>query len=288
MKRTALTLLLLCLLAGNRLAADDWIGLEQQSPLSASADLAIEDNGDMNGGVNLELALGDRVRLSGDYHVYELSDEDEDLLNLALVTALWLELTELIDVEINYFFEGDIDELEKDSLGLALGFNHGNWNLRIEASDGELRLFTRDDLRDVRIPAIPERIDTDLVGYGLRLGWQQYNWHWQVFHQRYDYDRDLSPLASSNFAQFIVKSSALAQSSLLISKYTGLGAGYSDFEDDYSFLLLQDQSAIDDMHTDTLVLSWQHWAGRHVGYLLDASFPESEAAGLMLGLRWVM
>jgi len=288
MKRFVFSLLLLPLVAGGRLAAEDWIGLEQASPFAFGADLAVEDTGEYLGGVDFDLALGDGAGLFGNYRVYELSDDVEEFQSLALATAIWFELSELVDLEVSYFFEGNIDELEKENLGLALDFGRGNWNLRLQAEDGETRLFTRGDLGDVISRVIPERIDSDFVGYGLSLGWQGDDWYWQLSQQRFDYERDLSTLGSSDFAQFIVESSALAQSSLLVSKYTALLIGFADFENDYSLLLARDRSAIDDVDNDTLVLSWQHWASRSHGYLLAASFPESEDAGLALGLRWVM
>lgn len=288
MKRFTLTLLLLPLLVSGRLAAEEWIGLDDRPALFVGADIAVEDTGDFNGGVNLGLALGDSAEVYAVYHSYELSDEDEEFRGLSLATALWFDLTALVDVEVSYFFEGDIDEIEKETLGLALGLNRGDWSFRVEFANGDLQLFTREVTGDVLNNLVPERIDSDLTGYGLVLGWQQQAWYWQLTHQRYDYEEDLSPLANSRFAQFIVKSSQLAQNSLLISKYTAFLFGYADFENDYALLLAQDQSAIDEVYTNSLTMSWQHWTSRHLGYLVAASFSESEDAGLTLGLRWVM
>jgi hypothetical protein len=288
MKRLTLTLLLLPLLAGETLAAEDWIGFEEVPPLQAGFDLAVEDGGDLSGGFNLRLALGDSAGIYGDYHVSELSDEEEEFERLALVTALWFQLSELVDLEVSYFFEGNMDELEKETLGLALGFNRGNWNFQLQLEDGELHLFTRGELGDIVSEVIPEQIDSDLDGFGLRLGWQQRSWYWQASHQRFDYERDLSPLDTNAFVQFIVKSGVLAQSSLLISKYTTFVVGHADFENDYSLLLVQEQSAIDDIYSDSLMVSWRHWTSPNLGYLIAASFSESEDAGLTLGLQWVM
>jgi hypothetical protein len=288
MKRLTVTLLLLPLLAGEILAAEDWIGFEEVPPLQAGFDLAVEDGGDLNGGFNLQLALGDSAGIYGDYRVSELSDEEEEFESLALATALWFQLSELVDLEVSYFFEGNVDELEKETLGLALGFNRGNWNFQLQLEDGELHLFTRGEPGDIVSSVIPEQINSDLDGYGLRLGWQQQSWYWQVSHRRLDYERDLSLLDTSAFVQFIVKSGVLAQSSLLISKYTTFVVGHADFENDYSLLLAQEQSAIDDIYSDSLMVSWRHWTSPNLGYLIAASFPEFEDAGLTLGLQWVM
>ena len=288
MKRLTLTLLLLPLLAGEKLAAEDWIGFEEVPPLQAGFDLAVEDGGDLNGGFNLQLALGDSAGIYGDYRVSELSDEEEEFERLALATALWFQLSELVDLEVSYFFEGNMDELEKETLGLALGFNRGNWNFQLQLEDGELHLFTRGELGDIVSRVIPEQINSDLDSYGLRLGWQQQSWYWQASHQRFDYESDLSPLDTNAFVQFIVKSGVLVQSSLLISKYTTFVVGHADFENDYSLLLAQEQSAIDDIYSDILMVSWRHWTSPNLGYLIAASFPESGDAGLTLGLQWVM
>jgi len=288
MKQLALLLLFLPLLLGDRLAAEDWIGLDETSALELGADLAVEDTGEYRAGVTFDQELGTGAGINGDYRFFELSGDEEEFESLALATALWIELSELVDVEVSYFFEGNIDELEKETLGLALGFNRGDWNFQVQVEDGEMRLFTRSDLSNQLSRIIPDRIDSDVVGYGFLLGWQHEGWYWQASYQRFDYDRDLSVLDRSDFARFIVKPSALAQSSLLISRYSALVIGYAAPLDDYSLMLAQDQSAIDNVYNDILVVNWQHWISRNLGYLLAVSFPESEEAGLSLGLRWVM
>ncbi len=74
-----------------------------------------------------------------------------------------------------------------------------------------------------------------------------------------------------------------------MSEYTSLLVGRADLDNDYSILLWRDRAAIDDLSGDTMTLSWQHWAGENLGYLLAISVPgDDEVVGLTLGLRWVM
>ena len=288
MTRDRLTLLLLVLMTGNCLASDDWIGLDEEPGLVLGADIAVDDQGDLTAGLNLELPIGASAGFDGSYRVSELSDDEGDLQHKALLGALWFQLSERVDIELNYFFEGDFDEIEKETLGVALGFTHGNWRFQLQTEEGELHLFTRSDLNDLINREIPDRFASDVDGYSLSIIWQQQNWYWQAIHQRFDYERDLSGLGRSSIVQFVIRPDALAQSSLLISEYSAVLIGFTNTANDYSLQLAQDQSAIDDIYTDTLMISWQHWSSTYFAYLLETSFVEPDDARLVVGIRWLM
>lgn len=289
MKRLMLALLLLPIFLADSFAAEDWLGLEDYPLFSLGAELSSDQAGNLAAALDPGLALNDRARIHGRYQIYQLSDDHEEFESLSLATTLWMQVSQSTEVEIGHFFEGNFDQLEKESLGLALGFSQGNWNIRFEFEEGDLLIFTRNDLGNVFDRAIPDRIDSELSSYAVSLGWQKQQWYWQASHKRYDYEVDLSRLNNSSLIQLIVKSAALAQTSLLISENTAIIIGHADYDDDYSIWLLQDRSAIDHLVNNSLVLNWQHWGGENLAYLLTASFPgQSEALGLSLGLRWVM
>jgi len=282
--------LLLCLLLApvDYGRAAEWLGLDEPS-IDLGLDVAVENDGDLNGGVSISLPLGGRAGVDGDYRISELSDDEESFDSLALATAIWFQLSELVDVEALHFFEGNEDELEKETLGLALGLRRGDWQFRLQLEEGELQLFTRDDLSDFFSRIVPERFSTDVSGYALMLGWQRDAWYWQAGFWRYDYEDDLSFLERSDFAQFIVKSSALAQSSLLVSEIDSILVGRFSFDNDVSLMLARDRSAIDNRHSDSLTLTWQHWPDANLGLSVAATVPgESELSGLSLGLQWVL
>ena len=276
-------------LSSSRLAAEEWLGLDQELPALVGIDLGRDEEEDSTAAFMLALPLGDSAGYYGYYSNTELSDAGQEFDSLALVTTIWFQLSKLVDLELGHFFEGNDGELEKETLGIALGLSQGNWNFRVQLDDGELLIFTRDEVTDFLGGFIPDRFDSDVSGYSLTLGWQADSWYWQASHQGFDYETDLTPLDSSRFAQFIVKSSALAQSSLLISESTSFLVGHADYDNDYSILIYQDQSAIDQGRAETLALSWQHWANPRFGYLLVASMPvPADSIGLTLGLRWVL
>lgn len=282
-------LMLPVLLAGGVLQAEEWLGLNDNPQLLLLADISVADNGDLSGGINADAPIGAKAGFRVDYRHYELSDDVESFDSLDLATALWIELSELVDVEVGYFFEGNEEELEKETLGLALDFNRGNWNLRLQFEEGELLVFTRDGLGVVRDRLIPERLESDLSSNGVILDWQGDAWYWQLSHSRYDYEASLSNLGNNALTQFIVKSAALAQSSLLVSKRTSVVVGHADYFNDYAIQMSRDQSAIDDLHSNSLVMNWQHWLSSNIALNMAAIFPgESEFVGASLGLRWVM
>ena len=289
MKLTAILALVLTIVSGSGTASDEWLGLEPEQPILIGFDLGQDEVEDLSAAFVLSLPLGNSAGYYGYYGNTELSDDGQEFDSRALATVIWFELSELIELEVQHFFEGNTDELEKETLGLSLAFSRGDWNFRVQLEDGDLIIFTNEDIRDSFDTFVPDRFDSDVSGYTLALGRQVDPWYWQISYQRFDYEEDLTPLSRSLFAQFIFKSSALTQSSLLISRSTSVLLGRADYDNDYSISIYQDKSAIDDSDEESLLLSWQHWANRQLGYLFAASIPvPGDSIGVTLGLRWVL
>lgn len=290
MSRLNIMLLVFALTSDSCLAAEEWIGLDDEQPVLIGIDLGEDEFEDSSRALLLSLPLGERMGYYGYYNETELSDLDQEFDSLTLVTAIWFQLSQLLEIEVQYFFEGNGGELEKETLGLALALNQGKWSFRVGLEEGETLFFTRDIDSDFFDNFVPDSYATDVSGLGLSLGWQDNPWYWQASYQRYDYEKDLSALSRSAFARFIVKSSTLAQSSLLISQNASLLLGHADYDNDYSLQLSQAQSAIDESYDEMLMLSWQHWASQRFGYLLAAAtaLPLDDSVGFTLGLRWML
>jgi len=282
--------LLIMLWPGPRVEAEDWIGLEQNPPVLLGADLGEDEIGDSYRALLLDLPLTDSAGFYGYYSETELSDADQSFDSLALVSALWLQLNQLVEIEMQHFFEGNEGELEKETLALALGLDQGQWNFRVQLETGEALFFTRDNDSDFFDRFVPDRFSTDVSAVTVSLGRRHASWYWQASYQRIDYEKDLGALDQSLFARFVVKASTLAQSSLLVAQNATLLLGYTDLENDYSVQVSQNQSAIDQTYEDTLLLSWQHWISRRFGYELGAAttLPGEDDTGLTLGLRWML
>ena len=289
MKLTMPLALVLTIVSGPGSASEEWLGLEPEQPILVGFDLGRDEVEDLSAAFVLSLPLGNGAGYYGYYGNTELSDDGQEFDSLTLATVIWLELSELIELEIQHFFEGNTDELEKETLGLSLALSRGDWNFRVQLEDGDLLIFTNNDIGDFLDRFVPDRLDSDVSGYALALGRQVDPWYWQISYQRYDYEEDLTPLGSSLFAQFIFKSSALTHSSLLISRSTSVMLGHADYDNDYSISIYQDKSAIDDSEEESLLLSWQHWTNSQLGYLFAASIPvPGNSIGVTLGLRWVL
>ena len=289
MKLPRFLALVLTIVSGSGTASDDWLGLEPEQPILIGFDLGQDEVEDLSAAFVLSLPLGNSAGYYGYYGNTQLSDDGQEFDSLSLATVIWLELSELLELEVQHFFEGNSDELEKETLGLSLALSRGDWNFRVQLEDGDLLIFTNDDIRDFFDTFVPDRFDSAVTGYTLAMGRQVDPWYWQISYQRYDYEEDLTPLSSSLFAQFIFKSSALTQSSLLISRSTSVLLGHADYDNDYSISIYQDKSAIDDSEEESLLLSWQHWANQQLGYLFVASIPlPGDSIGVTLGLRWVL
>ena len=290
MKRLQIFFLMLALVPATRAAAEEWIGLDERQPVLLGIDLGEDEVEDSSQALLLGLPIGNRFGYYGYYSETQLSDQDQEFDNQALVSTIWLQLTQLIEIELQHFFEGKEGELEKQTLGMAMALEQDGWQFRLQLDDGETIFFTRNVDSDFFGNFVPDSFSTDVSGYGISLGWHGQPWYWQASYQRYDYEDDLSVLSQSRFANFVVKSSTLAHSSLLISQNASLLLGHADLDNDYSVQVFQDRSAIDDSIGETLVLSWQHWASQRFGYLLAAAstLPVDDSIGLTLGLRWAL
>ena len=289
MKLPAVLALVLTVVCGPGTASDEWLGMEPEQPILIGFDLGRDEVEDLSAAFVLSLPLGNSAGYYGYYGNTELSDDGQEFDSLTLATVIWFELSELIELEVQHFFEGNTDELEKETLGLSLALTRGDWNFRVQLEDGDLLIFTNDEIRDFLNRSVPDRFNSDVSAYALALGRQADPWYWQISYQQFDYEEDLTPLSRSPFAQFIFKSSALTQSSLLISRSTSLLLGHADYDNDYSISIYQDKSAIDDSKEESLLLSWQHWANQQLGYLFAASIPvPGDSIGVTLGLRWVL
>ncbi len=269
-------------------AAEEWIGLDERAPIIVGFDVGEDEAGDSNRALTLDLPLDQRAGVYGYYGETVYSDFDEEFESLALMTTVWFEVSTLINIELQHFFEGNEDELEKESFGLALHIDRGEWNFRVQLDEGEVVFFTRSDLGQLLDRVIPDDFDSDLSAFSLSLGRNLEQWYWQAHYQDYDYDRDLSVLANSRFALLIAKPSTLAHSSFLIDESVSLVVGGGDYDRDLSLQLTQERSALDDVYDEYVVLAWQHWPSDGFGYLLAAStpLPLDNDVGLTLGLRW--
>lgn len=282
-------LIVYALLPTGAVAAEDWLGLDDALPATVALELTRDDSGDTGGALGIFAPLGGAAGLQGDYAVATVSDGDNEFDNWLLASRVWIELSDLLDLELMHIFEGNDNELEKETLGIGLNLHRGDWYFKLHLEDGDLLIFTRDELGDFFNVAFPDHFETGVSAAAVRFGWQSSAWYWELARQRFDYADDLEPLGRSAFAQFIVKSSALAHSSLLLTESTSLLIGHADFANDYAMLLWRDRAAIDATTSSTLTLSWRHWPVANLGYLLAVSVPgDDQFLGLTLGLQWVM
>ncbi len=269
-------------------AAEEWMGLDDSPPVLLSLDAGRDEAGNDNQAFGLLAPLGESSGLQFAYNTTRLDDGKQRFDNRTLATQVWFELNTLLEIDLQHFFEGNTDELEQQTLGLGLSLRQGNWRIRVHLEHGELLIYTRDEINDP-LGRIPGRIESDVDVFGLSLGSDGDSWYWQAGYRRFDYERDLGRIERSDFAQFVVKASALAHSSLLISEEATLILGHADFDDDYWLYYARERSVLDERYYDSLAFGWEHWPSAEFGFLVGANYgSEAEDLGLSLGLRWVL
>ena len=264
------------------------MGLEDSRPVLLALDAGRDEVGNDNQAFGLLAPLGESSWAQFAYSTTQLDDGVQRFDNRTLATQIWFELNAMVEIDLQHFFEGNTDELEQQTLGLGISLRRGDWRIRVHLEQGELLIFTRDEINDV-LGGIPEKIETDVDVLGLSIGSGSDAWYWQAAYRSFDYERDLGRIERSDFAQFVVKASALAHSSLLISEEVSLLLGHADFDDDYSLSYARERSVLDERYYDSLAFGWERWTSEDFGFLLGANYgAEAEDLGLSLGLRWVL
>jgi hypothetical protein len=105
MRQLNLVLVVLSLLPDSRLAAEEWLGLENDQPVLIGIDLGEDEVGDSSRALLLSLPLGDRMGYYGYYSETQLTDLEQEFDNLLLLTSIWVQLSELVEFEIQHLFE---------------------------------------------------------------------------------------------------------------------------------------------------------------------------------------
>jgi len=88
MKQLGIMVCVFAVLSSSRLAAEEWLGLDQELPALVGIDLGRDEEEDSTAAFMLALPLGDSAGYYGYYSNTELSDGGQEFDSLALATTV--------------------------------------------------------------------------------------------------------------------------------------------------------------------------------------------------------
>ena len=264
--------------------SDDWIGLEAAPTWRAGYAYSYQQDGSdghrLSLGHNLTSAAGVQLNWGRDQLVDEATEFDSESFN----AALWWAVDDRISSSLEYRFDGEPGELEIEQLGLALTFTPWPLSMTLELRQGAVALFTREEITR---PDIPNRVDSDVETLRVSVSWLSDAWILDLTVEDYDYQRDLSALATRPLLQLLVKPGVLANSGLLVKHNRSLGLTLYRPQRDWTGQFAHSVSAVDDSNSRDLAFDWREYHHGFdmiysTGYNLDDDAAWSIAIGFEL------
>ncbi len=263
---------------------EDWIGLEAAPTWRIGYGYDYQEDGSDGHRALLHHDLNPSAGVQFNWGRDQLVDDTTEFDSEYFSAALWWALGDHVSSSLEYRFEGEPGELEIEQLGLALTYTPWPVSISLELRQGDVALFTRDEITR---PGIPNRVDSDAEVLRASISWLQENWTLYLSVEDYDYQRDLSALATRPLLQLLVKPGVLANSGLLVKRNRNLGLTLYRLQRDWTWQYTHSVSAVDDSDSRDLVFDWREYHDGFdmiysTGYNLDDDAAWSIAIGFEL------
>jgi len=267
-------------------AQDDWIGLDAKTSWIAGMRFTEGETGDSTQSVYLSLTSPDDITLDLQYSDTNLVDKSETFESENFFGQLNLPVDGNIYLGFNYLFQGNQKELEIEQLGLLLSYDAYPLFTSLEYNDGDLYIFTRDDISPIL--NIPDSVRSELSATTLQLGWWFNDISLFFLHQQYDYEKDISALETRPLLQLLVKPAALTQAGLLIDSSSSISLSFLAPQRELTGHLFTTRSALDKSETRSIQLDWMETLGSQSSLFLslNRSDEAEDNWSFSAGLEW--
>ncbi len=277
-------LLSLCALQ-TPLCAQQWMGLETQSQTIISLEASIDEASNNGLALNLATSLGEQFWLDLAFSNNTVKDDANTFHSSQIVTQLSWFISDATELRIAYQYEGENNELEMRQNNIQWDYNPYPWNISVCYALGEVDLFTRNDLN---LNQLPNKINSEFNAYNLTLGWWFDYFKLSLSQTHYDYDKDLTLLASRPRLQLILKPEVFIHSSILLTQQQTISLQIP-LQQHTLFLHLQAiQSAVDNSTVDVLSVEWQQDLASNTRLLIHFNqlLNQSQTWAVAVGLEW--
>ncbi len=278
-------LAVLGLLTSSMLLAEEWIGLDVEPPLIFGLSFSKTDKDTYTDNLYLSLPVSSAIGLDFDYSETTFIDDQVRFDSDSLLLGVDAEIESGAGFSLSYQFQGQREELEIEQYRFQLSFDLYPIDLRFGYGFGELRLFTRRDIRSS--PVIPDYFQSDMNILDVGLDWWFDNLSFGLFHQRYDYEKRVSSLGSRPLLLFRVKPGVLAHSGLLLAEQTSLSIQSLYEHTGLAWNWSSSRSELDDSSVQSLQMDWTGYFGEHTGLIVSLGVTSEDEWMVGLGLEWI-
>ncbi len=285
---------LLCLLLLPPVAGadnDDWsLGDDQAfpatSPVVAGLLLGTDPQDSQTLSAWLLLPLTPDTELDLDYARTRIDDGDDAFDSNDLGGRLSYWIGDRLGLYAGYRFQGQRDALEIERLRIGISRLSARGRIDLSLSQGDIAIYTRGDLPPPL--HLPSRFTSDSNSIALELAHRFGAGEGMLSVERFDYDRDLSPLHARPLLQRIISANALQQSGLLLRQQWRIGWAWQGATRHYSLQWLDSQNDIDGAHSRSLLFDLRQPIDGPLDLLLGAGLDNDDGIRISVsaGVEW--
>lgn len=263
---------------------DDWILPEAYDPVLLGITYQQNEDSDKTSGISFSIPIKGVSVFDIGWSRSRFSDGDSDFTSEAFDTRLQMDVSTNLSLLVSYNTDGHDKELEISHYGLGFRYFHNQVYIEIVSEDGQLALYSRDELSN--LSRVPEKSEMSKDGVAVTIGWWRGDFTFELFHQYYDYGKNVAVLGDSAWFQLLVKPEVLSLSNLLIDEQSRISLSHMDTNRVLSLHWISDVSAIDQQRLDVWQLDYSKDLTETTEGLLSVSRSEDSDWSFAMGLIW--
>ncbi len=276
--------MLLATMSPQLLQAEDWIGLENEPVTQLGYRYAFGQDDSDSHQFSLYHELDASTDVNLQYSRNNTASDSEDFDYTDLMGELSWQTSENFRLGVNYQYQGKNQELEISNLGFLGSYTNFPFTFTAEFRQGSLDLYTQSNITS---PLVPDRINSDMSSQHFSLNWFYRDYGFYINYQRYDYEKDLTPLDTQPLLQALIKPGALANTGLLLDSSTAAGVTLYEQQRELSWLLATTRYATDNSQTTSLQFDWRQIMPKlNIIYSAGMTDESQDKLSFGIGLEW--
>lgn len=196
--------------------AEEWMGLEPQAQTIIGLEQSFDKQNNHEFSLNLSSSLGEHFWLDLAHSQYDIEDQSNTFQSKQYSGQIsWL-VNNTTELRLAYQFDGEKDVLEVNQTQYQFIYKPYPWTIALHYYQGDVGIYTRDNLP--LLSTVPDSLLSDFSTTGVELAWWFDDFTLSFKQLDYDFEKDLSLIASRPRLQQIIKAEALIHSALLITQ----------------------------------------------------------------------
>lgn len=263
---------------------EDWILPETHEPILVGFTYQQNEDSDKTTSASLSIPLKGVSVLDISGSQSRFSDGSSKFTSEAFDTRLQMDVSPHLSLLVSYNTDGHDRQLEINHYGLGFRYFHNPLYIEIVSEDGQLALYSRNESGNLR--QVPKKSEMSKDGVAVTIGWWMGDFTFELFHQYYDYGKNIAALGDSTWLQLLVKPEVLSLSNLLIDEQSRITLSYLNENHTLSVHWISDVSAVDKQRLDACQLDYGKALTETTEGLISISGSEDSDWSIAMGLIW--